>query len=133
MDLQQEHSIEELEEQLRSYREERERIKQFLGQIGGKSDLRHDKIVNVIFFILIVLLLAFDIARHALSIHIPLPPLISIEIGILLISIKIIWMMSRQRKVNHFQFWILNSIEFRINNVSRQLNALESVIEEEGK
>ncbi|MDZ7795965.1 MAG: hypothetical protein U5N56_02495 [Candidatus Marinimicrobia bacterium] len=128
MDLQHEHSIEELEEQLTTYKEERERIKQFLGQIGGKTDLEHDRIVNIIFFILIILLFSFDILRHVLGLPIPLPPVLSIEIGILLISVKIIWMISRQRKVNHFQFWILNSIEFRINNLSRQLNELQDTI-----
>jgi len=129
MNLQHEHDIEELEAQLRSYKEERERIRDFLGRIGGKTDIKQDKIANWIFFVLIVLLFAFDIVRHVLNIHIPLPPLVSIEIGILLVSVKIIWMISRQAKVNHFQFWILNSIEFRINNLSQQVGDLQQAME----
>lgn len=124
------HNVEELEAQLKTYQDERERIKQLMGQIGGRSDIKRDKTVNWIFMIMIVLLLAFDIARHFLHWdNIPLPPLFSIEIGVLLVSIKIIWMISRQSKVDHFQFWILNSIEFRINNLSSQLNELRELID----
>ena len=123
-------NIEEVEAQLKAYQEERERIKQLMGQIGGSNDMQRDRVVNRIFFVLIVLLFAFDIARHLMHWdNIPLPPLFSIEIGVLLVSIKIIWMINRQSKVDHFQFWILNSIEFRITNLSRQLNEVQSSIE----
>ncbi|MFC1504857.1 hypothetical protein ACFL6D_05520 [Spirochaetota bacterium] len=43
-------------------------------------------------------------------------------------SIKIIWMLHKQTKVEHFQFWILNSIEFRINDISKQIQDLKSKI-----
>lgn len=124
-------NVEELEAQLKAYQDERERIKQLMGQIGSSSDIKRDKYVNWIFIVLIVLLLSFDIIRHVLALDsIPLPPLFSIEIGVLLVSIKIIWMINRQSKVDHFQFWILNSIEYRINNLSRQLNELQKAVEE---
>jgi len=127
------HNVEELEAQLKAYQDERERIKQLMGQIGGSSDVKRDKVVNWVFIVLIVLLLSFDIARHFLHWdNIPLPPLFSIEIGVLLVSIKIIWMINRQSKVDHFQFWILNSIEFRVNNLSRQLNEIQSFIDNAG-
>lgn len=127
------HNVEELEAQLKAYQDERERIKQLMGLIGGSSDAKRDKIVNWVFIVLIILLLTFDIARHFLHWeNIPLPPLFSIEIGVLLVSIKIIWMINRQSKVDHFQFWILNSIEFRINNLSRQVNEVQSYIENGG-
>lgn len=130
MDTHNTDNIQELEAQLKAYQDERERIKQLMGMIGGSTDVKRDKIVNWIFIVLIVLLLSFDIARHFLHLdNIPLPPLFSIEIGVLLVSIKIIWMINRQSKVDHFQFWILNSIEFRVNNLSRQLNDIQELIE----
>ena len=52
--------------------------------------------------------------QYFLKTDIPLPPLFSIEIGLLLVSIKIIWMIHKQMKVERFQFWILNLIEYRI-------------------
>ena len=46
-------------------------------------------------------------------------------IGVLLVSVKIIWMIHKQTKVEHFQFWILNSIEFRLNAISKKLTQME--------
>lgn len=126
-------NIEELEAQLKEYREERERIKQFLGNIGGGSDIKRDKVMNWIFMISIIILFGFDILRYTLHLNIPLPPLISLEIGILLVSLKIVWMIHRQSKVDHFQFWILNSIEFRINNLAHQINEMQKELESGGK
>ena len=39
--------------------------------------------------------------------------------------IKIIWMISKQTRVEHFQFWILNSIEFQINLMSKKIRDIE--------
>ncbi len=35
------------------------------------------------------------------------------------------WMIHKQARVEHFQFWILNSIEFRLNDVSKKLSRIE--------
>jgi hypothetical protein len=70
-----------------------------------------------------------DVLRHLLGYDIPLPPLFSIEVGLLMVSVKIIWMIHKQSKVEHFQFWILNSIEFRVNDVAKRLRALEDRLE----
>ena len=45
--------------------------------------------------------------------------------AVLLVSVKIIWMIHRQAKIDHFQFWILNSIEFQMTMISRRLTSLE--------
>lgn len=47
--------------------------------------------------------------------------MLSLELGLLFVSLKIVWMTRRQSKVEHFQFWILGSIEFRLNAIARQL------------
>jgi len=39
--------------------------------------------------------------------------------------IKIILMISKQTRVEHFQFWILNSIEFQINLMSKKIRDIE--------
>ena len=57
----------------------------------------------------------------------PLPPLFSIELGVLLVSVKIIWMIHKQGRVEHFQFWILNSIEFRLNEITKSVRRLEDL------
>ena len=114
-----------LEQELEHFRSEKEKIRNLVGQIGGKGSANRDQIINLVFFNVIILLFIFDILRHLFNISVPLPPLFAIEIGVLLVSLKIIWMIYKQTKVEHFQFWILNSIEFRLNSVSKQLNYIE--------
>ena len=54
-----------------------------------------------------------------------LPPMLLMEIAVLLVSVKIIWMIYTQTKVDHFQFWVLNSIEFQMNMITRRITAME--------
>jgi len=84
--------------------------------------------MNISFITAIIVLFILDTMRYVLKINIPLPPLFLVEISLLLVSIKIIWMIRKQMKVEHFQFWILNSIEYRINDVSKKLNKIEDEI-----
>ena len=114
-----------LMEELEQFRREKEQIRKLVGQIGGKATAKRDKIINAAFIVAIATLLVLEILRHLLDISIPLAPLFSIELGVLLVSIKIIWMIHKQAKVEHFQFWILNSIEFRLNDVSKQMRQIE--------
>jgi len=122
--------IAELTEELRQFQEEKEKIRSIVGQIGGKSSPKRDKVITTVFIILLLLLFAADVSRHILGISVPLPPLFSIEVGVLLVSIKIIWMIHNQTRVEHFQFWILNSIEFRIDQMSNRLRNIENQFRE---
>lgn len=118
-----------LENELEQFKKEKERVRNLVGRIGGKGSTKQDFIINMIFLAIIIVLFIFDILRHIFQINLPLPPLFSIEVGILLVSIKIIWMIYKQTKVEHFQFWILNSIEFRLNNLSKQMNDIEQKLD----
>jgi hypothetical protein len=117
--------IETLEEELRSYREEKEKIRNIIGRIGGTQSVRRSRIINIAFITVLLGLLVLDVLRHVLDSMDWLPSLVSLEVGILLVSIKIIWMIHKQAKVEHFQFWILNSIEFRLNEVAKRLSGME--------
>ena len=66
-----------------------------------------------------------DILRQELE-HCRIPTIVSIELAVFLVSLKIIWMIHRQTKVEHFQFWILNAIEFQINLLSKRLKEIET-------
>ena len=120
--------VKELQEELEQFRKEKEKIKNIIGAIGARTSTRQDRILNISFIAAIITLFVLDTMRHILEIDIPLPPLFSIEIGLLLVSMKIIWMIRKQMKVEHFQFWILNSIEYRINDVSKRLTRIENEI-----
>jgi len=116
-----------LQEELEQFREEKEKIRALVGQIGGIASSRRDRVLNVAFLAAIAFLLLADIFRHLLGVDMPLPPLFSIELGVLLVSVKIIWMIHKQARVEHFQFWILNSIEFRLNEITKSVRRLEDM------
>ncbi len=119
----------QLKKELDQFKKEKEKIRHLMGQIGGKNTEKRDRRINQVFIVLILFLFLLDMARHVVHIEIPLPPLFSLQIGILLVSMKIIWMMHKSTKVEHFQFWILNSIEFRLNDVAKQVRQLEKTVE----
>ena len=117
--------MESLQEELKAFREEKEKIRGIVGQIGGTGSRRRDLIVNVAFIGGIATLLCMDVLRYVLEMDLWLPGMFSLELGVLLVSVKIIWMIHKQAKVEHFQFWILNSIEFRLTDMSKRIRGIE--------
>lgn len=115
----------QLTEELHQFKEEKEKIRKLVGMIGGKSSVKHEKYITKFFVVLMVVLFAFDVCRHFLHMNVPLPPLFSIEVAVMLVSVKLIWMVNSQTKVEHFQFWILNSIEFRLNEMSKDIKKIQ--------
>lgn len=113
-------------EELEHYRNEKEAVKQIIGQIGGKNRKKNDKRINLFFVVLIVILFIFDILRSSLHFDFPLPEMFSLQISIFLVSLKIILMMHKQSKLEHFHFWILNSIEYKLNQISIRLMKLKN-------
>jgi len=117
---------EALRSELEHYKAERERIRDIVGQIGGKTTKHRDFVINMVFLGLVVGAFVFDLLRSLIGWKIPfLPQHILLEIAVLLVSLKIIWMIHTQAKVSHFQFWILSSIEFQINMLTRRMTELE--------
>ncbi len=117
-----------LKAELDNFKREKEKIRQLMGQIGGKEQAERDKWVNTAFIVAITLLAINDLMHHIWHIRVPIDTEFSLVMAILLVSIKIIWMMHKSTKVEHFQFWILNSIEFRLNDVAKQLRNLEKTV-----
>jgi len=118
-------------EELEQFRKEKERIRMLVGQIGGKHSQRRDNYINIGFIAAIIVLFFLDLLRHLFHMEIPLPQMFSIELAVLLVSIKIIWMIHKGTKVEHFQFWVLNSIEFRLNDVAKHIREIEKKLSAE--
>lgn len=125
-----ENEMRSLQEELEQYRKEKEKIKNIIGTIGGKTLGKYDRIFNILFIAFLVVFFVLDVLRHFFGVETSLPPLFSLEIGLLLVSIKIIWMIHKQTKVEHFQFWILNSIEFRVNDIAKRIKKIEKHLHE---
>ena len=110
-------------DEINNFYHERERIRDAIGKIGGLQYSKADTIVNILFIILVVGFFSIEVVFR------PLPAVVSIEIGVFLVSIKIIWMIHANQKFNHFVFWVLNSLEFRINSNTRMLEDLEKKLD----
>jgi hypothetical protein len=118
-----------LREELEHYRQEKETVRKLIGSIGGQSSKRVDRTVNIAFIVLVVILFAVDFARNLIPLEVHgIPDMMFLELAVLLVSVKIIWMIHRQTKVEHFQFWILNSIEFQMTSIARRMSEIEAIV-----
>jgi uncharacterized membrane protein len=55
--------------------------------------------------------------NYGFSLFVPKPTTV-------MLSVKIIYMIHIQMRVNHFKFWILSAIEWRINEMTVQIKQL---------
>ena len=123
-----------LREELEHYKAQKEKIRNIVGQIGGATSHRRVTMINIVFLVIVVSAFAFDLLRHIMGWKVPLlPPMLLLEVAVLLVSLKIIWMIHKQSKVDHFQFWVLNSIEFQINMLSRRIADMTNTIRDMNK
>jgi Flp pilus assembly protein TadB len=116
---------EELREELEEFNRERDRIRRTIGSIGGQKYSRRDNWINAVFLTVILTFFVLEITTKFL------PPLISLEISVLLVSIKIVWMIHSRHRYNHFVFWILNSIEYRLNESAGQMKRIEQLLKDQ--
>ena len=112
----------ELERELEDFQNERKKMKEVIGRIGGTNNSTKHRLVNILFLTIVIMVFIFGAILHKINMT------FSLEIGVLLISLKIAWMIHEQQKINHFQFWMLNSLEYRINQISKKSGKLEELI-----
>lgn len=112
-------SNEQLKEALQDFYRERDQIRQMLGRIGGASDIRRHRALNWVILLVTISLFTLEITTHIL------PVFISLEVGLLLVSLKIILLIQSMLKQNHFEFWMLHTIEYRINDLSERFDEIE--------
>ena len=114
----------ELTRELEEFKKEKERVKKILGSLGGTKTARREKIINIAFAVVVLGFFILELTTHFL------PSFVSLEVGLLFLSIKIIWMMNNAHKISHFQFWILNSIEYKVNQIDKKVINLEKKIKD---
>jgi len=117
----------ELRRELEEFHEEKNKVRDVIGKIGGKINSRIDTGLNIAFLLIIAGLFVLEVTTELL------PVFISLEIGVLLVSIKIVWMIHNLNKFYHFQFWVLNSIEFRINDLVKKVRGIEKSVKHNEK
>lgn len=114
---------EHLRQELDDFKKEKERIRNIVGEIGGKNNKQH-KLVSLVFLMLIGILLILGVVLGKITLF------LTLEIVVLLGVFKIIWMFYESQRASHFQFWILNSLEFRLNEMDRRVKRIEKMLKE---
>ena len=113
---------EQLREELQEFHKEKERLRSIVGEIGGSGRAKN-KAVNVLLMVIIAVLLIAGGALQKINLN------LTLQLAILIGIFKLIWMFYESQRANHFQFWILNSLEFKINEISKKVRKIEKELE----
>lgn len=109
--------ISDLKQALENFEQEKERVRLILGKIGGVPSF-HTRLINAVFIAIIIAAGVISIfADEKLR-------LLMVELTTVMLSVKIIYMIHIQMRVNHFKFWILSAIEWRINEMMAEIRRL---------
>jgi hypothetical protein len=119
-----EDELQDLRKELDNFLKEKERVRAIVGKIGGIPKNRAN-VVNTLFIVILVVSLAISLFVQDNW------RLLMIELATVTLSIKIIYLIHAQMRVAHFEFWILSSIEWRINELMKQVRRLEKHTREE--
>ena len=112
-----EDEISDLKQALENFEQEKERVRAIIGKIGGVPQFR-TKLINFLFIVIIIVAGGISVfSGDKLR-------LLMIELTTVMLSVKIIYMIHVQMRVNHFKFWILSAIEWRINEMTFQIKQL---------
>jgi hypothetical protein len=109
-----EDEISDLKQELEHFQQEKERVRVIIGKIGGVPKFR-TKLVNILFIVVVVVCLIISVIGDREV------RLLMIELTTVMLSLKIIYLIHCQNRINHFKFWILSSIEWRINELMKQV------------
>ncbi|MHC4883053.1 MAG: hypothetical protein ACYTFX_05925 [Planctomycetota bacterium] len=108
-----EQELDDLRRELENFQEEKDRVRSIIGQIGGVPKF-HNRLFNWTLILATAICLVISLVIDHLSVR-----LLMIELASAAVSAKIIYLMHCQMRVNHFKVWVLSSIEWRINELSR--------------
>ncbi len=109
-----EEEIKELKKEIKDFHKEKERVRAIVGSIGGMPSF-NTKFANIAFVILALSFAAISLVTHG-TLRIAM-----IEAGVVLLSLKFVYLIHKQARVNHFQLWIMSSIEWQINDLSKRI------------
>jgi hypothetical protein len=113
-----EDEISDLKMELEHFEQEKERVRTIIGKIGGVPQFR-TKLINILFIVVIVIAGVVSVfSGEKLR-------LLMVELTTIMLSVKIIYMIHIQARVNHFKFWILSAIEWRINEMMVRIKQIE--------
>lgn len=105
MEQEYENKISDLKTELEHFEKEKEQVRAIIGEIGRVPKFP-TKLIDILFIAVILMAgLISILSDEGLQ-------LLMIELMTVMLSVKIIYMIHLQMKVNHFKFWILSAIEW---------------------
>ncbi|MHC4395102.1 MAG: hypothetical protein ACYS1A_05555 [Planctomycetota bacterium] len=113
-----EDEIDDLKQELEHFQQEKDRVRAIIGKIGGVPTF-HTKLINAIFIIVITASVTISIVCGEKL------RLLMIELATVTLSIKIIYLIHCQMRINHFKFWILSSIEWRLTEMRKEIKQMK--------
>jgi len=113
-----EDEMSDLKLELEHFQQEKERVRAIVGKIGGLPKFRTRLFNGIFIAILIISVAGSIIGGDRLR-------LLMIELATVTLSLKIIYLIHCQMRINHFKFWILSSIEWRINEIIKDVRKLK--------
>lgn len=111
-----EEEITDLKHELENFKQEKERVRAIVGKIGGVPTF-NTKIFNIIFVILVLVCLVISLMFGGTI------RLVVLEVAIAAVFTKLIFLINKQARTNHFQVWILSSLEWRLNEIMKEIKA----------
>jgi hypothetical protein len=106
-----------LQDEIKDFKAERDNIRKIIGGIGGAPTPR-TRLVNTIFITLVVIVFGLSLVWGGRM------RFFMIEVGILLLSVKLAYFLESYIRLNHFQFWILSSLEWRLDKIDKGLKQI---------
>lgn len=108
-----------LQDDLKQYEQEQKEWRKLIARSKIQENARLFDVINSVLFFLIVGLFVVQLAFH------PMSDIFSLETALFLVSLKLIMMIHSASRFNHFQFWILHSIETRVEGLNERLDRIE--------
>jgi len=112
--------LEDLKKELEEFQQEKERIRAIIGKIGGVPKF-YIRFFNTAFIVILVVSVLISLFVHSNTVR-----LIMIELATVALSVKLLYMMHCQARVNHFQLWMQSSIEWRINEMIKMIREIRN-------
>lgn len=110
--------LKDLQNELEQFQKEKERVRAIIGKIGGVPRFRA-RLINAIFIAIIAASVVISIFSGDKV------RLLMIELATITLSVKIIYLIHCQMRVNHFEFWILSSLEWRLTEITKIVKRLQ--------
>ena len=110
--------LDDLKKELEEFQQEKERIRAIIGKIGGVPRF-YIRFFNTAFILILVVSVLISLFVHSNTVR-----LVMIELATVALSVKLLYMMHCQARVNHFQLWMQSSIEWRINEMFKMIREI---------